>query len=105
MERKGYGSGRGHYGQPVLRTAGGWCVFFNEGCVLHKIGEARGNKFAYKPIACAVFPLVRQRGIWHIRQRGYLGETWDLSCLVPTAEKPLAVETLREELAVAARVR
>src|SRR5439155_7583235 len=25
-------------GPPKLRVAAGWCVFFNQGCVLHKAG-------------------------------------------------------------------
>ena len=27
-------------GLPVARVADGWCVFFNQGCVLHALGAA-----------------------------------------------------------------
>lgn len=37
VKRVGYLSRR-RLGHPVVRNAGGWCVFFNEGCVLHKAG-------------------------------------------------------------------
>ena len=105
VEREG-SHRRTKYGQPMLRMAREWCVFFHEGCVLHKIGEARGSKFFYKPLVCAVFPLFRRRnGNWHIRQKGNPGETWDLFCLTPSAETPLAVETMREEFALAAQIR
>lgn len=105
VERQGYLSRRKKGGQPMLRVVRGWCVFFHEGCVLHKIGEARGNKFAYKPYLCAMFPLNRRKdGNWYVRQKGYDGEIWDLFCLTPDPKKPLAVETLPEELTLAARM-
>jgi hypothetical protein len=105
IERIGYRTRRLKFGQPILRMVGGWCVFFNEGCVLHKIGEARGSRFAYKPVVCAIFPLFRRNANWHIRQKGYSGDNWDLPCLEPTPETPLAVETMQEEFALAARAR
>ena len=62
------------------------------GCVLQKIGEARGSKFAYKPAYMRVIPV------------GTQGETWDLFCLAPNAETPPAMETLRDEFSLAARI-
>lgn len=89
-----------------LRIAGGWCVFFNEGCVLHRIGEAMGSKFAYKPLLCSLFPLEMNRDRqWYIRQKGYAGEIWDLSCLTPTDNSPQAIKTLQDEIAFASRLR
>jgi len=38
---------RRRFGQPVMRGAGGWCVFFIQGCVLHQVGAAEGDKFRY----------------------------------------------------------
>src|SRR6478735_7508787 len=46
-------------GQPMLRVIGGWCVFFNKGCVLHKVGAAEGDAYRYKPALCALFPLAK----------------------------------------------
>ncbi|MGH9900498.1 MAG: DUF3109 family protein, partial [Pyrinomonadaceae bacterium] len=38
VEREGYLSRRRKVGQRAMRVAGGWCVFFNEGCVLQAVG-------------------------------------------------------------------
>src|SRR6478672_11457496 len=71
VEADGYLSRRRKQGLPMLRVLGGWCVFFNRGCVLHKVGAAEGDKYAYKPAACALFPLAKdQQGRWYVRQRG-----------------------------------
>jgi hypothetical protein len=89
--------------RPRLRIAAGWCVFFRDGCVLHRAGLAEGDKFKYKPALCAVFPLSQnERGRWYVRQKGYDGEIWDLPCLDPTPTTTPAAESLREELALAA---
>ena len=89
---------------PMLRVSGGWCVFFNQGCVLHKVGAAEGSAFKYKPAACALFPLQRHDdGGWHVRQWGENGETWDLFCLNPAHSAKPAAESLRDELALARR--
>ena len=54
-----------------MRIQGGWCVFFNQGCVLHKMGAEEGDKYLYKPVACALFPLSKdERDRWYIRQKG-----------------------------------
>ena len=105
VERNGYLSRRKKCGQPMVRTAGGWCIFFHDGCVLQRIGEARGSKFAYKPLLCSLFPLERGHdGNWYVRQKGYQGETWDLHCLTPASHTPPAIESLRDEIALAARI-
>ncbi len=54
IAKKGYLSERTRAGLPLLRIQDGWCVFFNQGCVLHKIGAAEGDKYRYKPVACAL---------------------------------------------------
>ena len=92
-------------GQPTLRVAGGWCVFFNAGCVLHRIGEAEGDKYRYKPAICALFPLTKDRRgeDWKVRQKGYDGEVWDLPCLDPAISVTPATESLEVEVAMAQR--
>jgi hypothetical protein len=105
VEKEGFTSNRKKLGQPMVRVSEGWCVFFNQGCVLHKIGAEDGDAYQYKPIQCALFPLeVKSNGDWYIRQWDYQGEVWDLFCLNPKASKRLASESLKEELALAAKV-
>lgn len=102
VEQHGYLSNRRRLGLPVVRVQGGWCVFFNQGCVLHKIGAREGDKYKYKPIACSLFPLAKdERDRWYIRQQGYKGEKWGLFCLKPGATSVPAVESLREEIELA----
>ncbi len=68
----------------MLRVVDGWCVFFNQGCVLHKVGAAEGDTYRYKPAACALFPLARNdKDEWYVRQHGYEDEQWDVFCLDP----------------------
>ena len=38
VSQVGYLSRRRKAGQPMARVADGWCVFFNRGCVLHRLG-------------------------------------------------------------------
>ena len=38
----------------MMRVVDGWCVFFNQGCVLHKLGASEGDKFRYKPAPCSL---------------------------------------------------
>src|SRR6266536_3329694 len=40
IEKDGYLSRRIKSGKPMLRVVDSWCVFFNAGCVLHKVGMA-----------------------------------------------------------------
>jgi hypothetical protein len=104
LAKSGYLSNRKKIGLPMLRVVDGWCVFFNEGCVLHKVGAAEGDRHRYKPAPCALFPLARNdKDDWYVRQKGVEGEEWDLPCLAPPPEAPPAAESLREELELAAR--
>jgi Fe-S-cluster containining protein len=104
VEAEGFLSNRTKLGQPMVRVSGGWCVFFNEGCVLHKIGAEDGEAYQYKPTQCALFPLEKGDGGWYVRQWGYDGEQWDLFCLNPTQSNRPAVETLAGELVLAAKL-
>ena len=95
---QGYVSRRRKSGQPVLRVVDGWCVFFNNGCTLHRAGAAEGDRFRYKPWVCATFPIARERsGDWYVRQKGLNGEIWDLFCLDPCVTNVTAAESLRQE--------
>lgn len=103
IEAEGFLSNRVKLGQPMVRVAGGWCVFFNAGCVLHKVGVEDGDPFQYKPSQCALFPLERgDGGEWYVRQWDYRGEKWDLFCLNPGNTTRPAVESLAGELGLAA---
>ena len=97
--RDGFMSRRRKAGTHTPRVVDGWCVFFNAGCVLHQLGTAEGQTYRYKPFACATFPLEEHhtRG-WYVRQKGVLGEVWDLPCLDPSGGQPTAASTLDEEL-------
>jgi hypothetical protein len=103
VAKDGYLSRRVKSGKPMLRVLDGWCIFFNEGCVLHKAGMAEGDKFRYKPAPCSLFPLERDddSGAWYVRQHGYKGEQWDLFCLAPGYSTVPAARSLKEELAFA----
>jgi hypothetical protein len=104
LEKDGYLSQRRKIGLPMLRVVDGWCIFFNQGCVLHKVGADEGDKYRYKPAPCALFPLARDdKDRWYIRQWGFNREEWDLFCLDPEASSVPAEESLREELELAAR--
>jgi Fe-S-cluster containining protein len=104
VEAEGYLSRRQKMGLPMTRVADGWCVFFNQGCVLHRVGAAEGDPYRYKPAQCALFPLDKDRdGTWYVRQWGYRGEEWDLFCLNPQASPRPAAETLQLEIRLAER--
>jgi hypothetical protein len=104
VEADGYRSRRTRLGLPMLRVVDRWCVFFNEGCVLHKIGAAEGDSYRYKPAACALFPLARdEHDRWYVRQQGYKGEKWDLFCLDPENTPVAASESLPAEVELARR--
>jgi Fe-S-cluster containining protein len=105
VERDGYLSRRIKSGKPMMRVVEGWCVFFNQGCVLHKVGAAEGDKYRYKPAPCSLFPLESDDDDrWYVRQHGYQGEKWDLFCLAPGHSNVPASESLKEELALARRL-
>jgi Fe-S-cluster containining protein len=102
VDRHGFLSRRVKLGLPMLRVIGGWCVFFHQGCVLHKVGAAEGAAYRYKPAACALFPLAKnEHDQWYVRQRGYEDEDWDLFCLDPAHSPRPAAETLRAEVELA----
>lgn len=104
IEQGGYLSRRIKSGMPMLRVLDGWCVFFNAGCVLHKVGVEEGDKFRYKPAPCSLFPLERDDdGQWYVRQHGYKAEQWDLFCLAPGQSAVPAAKSLKEEMAFAQR--
>jgi hypothetical protein len=105
IEKDGFTSARTKVGQPMVRVAGGWCVFFNAGCVLHRIGAEDGDSYQYKPTQCALFPLEKgDGGAWYVRQWGLEGEQWDLFCLNPANSTRPARESLAAELALAAKL-
>lgn len=99
IEAKGHLTGRLKEGLPALAVSNGWCVFFNEGCVLHKVGALEGDKWKYKPWRCIAFPLERSaKGRWHVRQWAVKGEAWDVFCLNPEESPKPAKDTLAEEI-------
>jgi Fe-S-cluster containining protein len=103
VNKRGYLSRRRKAGQPMARVVAGWCVFFNEGCTLHRLGAAEGVGFRYKPAVCAMFPLAKdQRDRWYVRQKGYKGEIWNLVCLDPARSEVPAAASLQEEIALVA---
>jgi hypothetical protein len=104
IEKSGYLSNRHKGGLPMLRVVAGWCIFFHQGCVLHKVGAAEGDKYRYKPAPCALFPLQKNaKDEWYIRQWGLEDEDWDLFCLKPEASPRLATESMAAEMALAQR--
>ena len=104
VRARGYLTDRQRFGHPMARNADGWCVFFNQGCVLHQLGADEGDKFRYKPSACSMFPIQQDdHDDWYIRQHGYKRERWDLFCLSPTNTTLPAAEALREEIDLAAQ--
>ena len=91
-------------GQPVMRVTRGWCIFFNQGCVLHRVGAGEGDPFHYKPSLCALFPIQQDnKDRWYVRQKGYKSESWDLFCLNPGNCNVSARESLCAEIALAGR--
>jgi hypothetical protein len=104
VEKEGYLSNRRRHGLPMLRVVGGWCIFFNQGCSLHKVGAEEGDKYRYKPAACALFPLARdENDDWYVRQKGIKNERWDLFCLDPANTSKPAAESLTDEVGLARR--
>lgn len=105
VEKEGYVSRRLRYGHPMLRVIDQWCVFFNQGCVLHTLGAEEGNALRYKPVVCALFPIeANDHGDWYVRQWGYDHEQWDLFCLNPANSKMPASESLKAELDLVAEL-
>jgi hypothetical protein len=106
VERSGFITRRQKEGRPTLGVVGGYCLFYNEGCVLHKVGAREGDKFKYKPWRCVVFPLSKneENGEWHVRQWGVKGEAWDVFCINPEESKKAAVVSLADELVFSAEI-
>jgi len=104
IEKEGFLSRRMKLGRPMVRVTDTWCVFFNKGCVLHKIAAEDGDPLMYKPVQCAMFPLQldTDNNEWYVRQWHYKGEDWnDLFCLNPQNTKRKASESLAGEIAMA----
>lgn len=99
IAKDGHLTKRKKEGLPALAISKGWCIFFNDGCVLHKVGSMEGDKWKYKPWRCVAFPLERIKPRqWHVRQWKLKGEAWDLFCLNPKESPKKARETLKEEI-------
>jgi hypothetical protein len=89
----------------TLAVVDRYCVFYAEGCALHKAGAAEGDKNAYKPSTCITFPLDRDaHDRWYVRQKGFADEGWDLPCLDPASSPADAKDSLREEIAFVERL-
>jgi hypothetical protein len=102
VQRRGYLRKRHRLGYPTVRNVQHWCVFFNNGCVLHRLGESEGDRFRYKPSVCSLFPIQSDdKGNWYVRQHGYKNEKWDLFCLDPNNSQKSAADTLGKEIALA----
>jgi hypothetical protein len=105
VETKGFRTKRSKEGRPMLAIVDRYCVFYNEGCVLHKVGASEGDKNRYKPGTCITFPMdATDDGRWYVRQWGTEGEAWDLACLDPKASDKVAEASLSEEIAFIERV-
>ena len=105
VEQRGYRTQRMKAGRPMLAVVDRYCVFYNEGCVLHRAGAAEGDKNRYKPGTCITFPLDEANdGEWYVRQKGAFDEGWSLTCLDPKSSKRKATDTLREEMEFAERL-
>lgn len=100
VTEQGFLTRRVKEGRRTLAVVDGWCVFFHDGCVLHKVGAAEGQRFAYKPWHCVAFPLEKDAvsGEWYVRQHGYRGEGWDLFCIDPAESRKRAMTTLAAEV-------
>lgn len=102
---KGFMTRRVKHGLPMMAVSEGWCVFENQGCVLHKVGATEGDRFKYKPWVCATFPLDRiSKREWYVRQWKLHGEAWDLFCLDPKESKQPATKTMSGEIEFAERL-
>lgn len=100
--REGFLTRRKKAGFFSLRVVGGWCIFFNRGCVLEQAGREEGERLRYKPVECALFPVEKNaRGEWFVRQKGFAREDWDLPCLDPATSACAAADSLVEELKLA----
>jgi hypothetical protein len=82
--KRGFVTNRVKSGRKMISISNEYCVFYNDGCVLHRLGGAEGDTTKYKPWVCTAFPLDQGNdGQWEVRQWGRKGEVWDLFCLNP----------------------
>lgn len=104
IEANGIVTRRTRDDMPLAAVVDGWCVYFNQGCALHKAGALEGDSMKYKPYQCAIFPLLwTDDGEWYVRQWNYQNETWnDLHCLNPRKSSVKATESLKNEMNLAA---
>lgn len=99
IKAKGFVTKRSKEGRPTLAVSEGACVFFNEGCALHKVGAIEGDRYRYKPWLCVTFPLALEAdGNWYVRQWGLNGEAWDVFCLNPKESEKIAGSGLAGEI-------
>ncbi len=105
VEHGGWLTHRQKGGRRTLAVASRYCVFYAEGCALHRLGAAQGDKNKYKPATCITFPLDKaEEGQWYVRQKDVLDEAWNLDCLDPHASNGKPAKTLSEEMAFAERI-
>lgn len=104
IEEQGIVTRRTRHGLPLAAVVDQWCIYFNDGCALHKAGAIEGDPMKYKPMQCAIFPLLwNDDGEWYVRQWNYENETWnDLFCLNPKNSRVKASESLLNEMNLAA---
>lgn len=100
IEKNGFLTQRKKEGRRMLAVQDEWCVFANDGCVLHKVGASEGDRWKYKPWLCITFPLelAKDDETWHVRQWGVRGEAWDVFCLNPKESPKPASESLASEV-------
>lgn len=99
VEKHGFLTARIKSKRRMIAIDDRYCVFYNHGCVLHRLGGAEGDTTKYKPWVCVAFPLdTDAKGNWEVRQWGRKGEEWDLFCLNPKESKKKAVTTLGFEI-------
>lgn len=99
VEKNGFLTKRIKSKRQMISINDEYCVFYNQGCVLHRLGGLEGDTTKYKPWVCTAFPLdTDPKGNWEVRQWGRKGEEWDLFCLDPKASEKKAVKTLAFEI-------
>ena len=99
VEKRGFLTKRIKNKRQMLSIHDEYCVFYNQGCVLYRLGALEGDTTKYKPWVCTAFPLdTDAKGNWEVRQWGNKGEAWDLFCLNPKEQTKKAVKTLGLEL-------
>jgi hypothetical protein len=105
VEKNGFLTKRIKSKRQMISINDEYCVFYNEGCVLHRLGAGEGDSTKYKPWVCIAFPLdtaAKSKGEtdekWEVRQWGNKGEAWDLFCLNPKEANVLPRKSLAFEI-------